>query len=159
MLQRVQSIFLLLICLSMVALFFVPIWAKVDPLTGQSYTIYAWHLKAINPIENQTDLVVKPYIFIGVLAVAIMLVAFYALLRYDNRLRQLQLCALNSLLMAGMMGLVVYLVTKNAPVLGQVPGRYKIGFIIGMVALISNLIANQFIKRDEQMVRDTERIR
>jgi glucan phosphoethanolaminetransferase (alkaline phosphatase superfamily) len=160
MLQRVQTLFLLAIILAMVVLFFVPIWSKVDLSTGHSYTIYAWHLKEVNPIDNQPHLIVKPYILIGIFAIIVTLVAFYALLRYDNRLRQLQLCALNSLLMVGMMGCMVYLATRNeSKFIPHLAGHYKLGFIAGIVGVVGNLLANQFIKRDERLVREAEKIR
>jgi glucan phosphoethanolaminetransferase (alkaline phosphatase superfamily) len=160
MLQRVQTLFLLAIILAMLVLFFVPIWSKVDPSTGHSYTIYAWHLKETNPVDSQIHLIVKPYIFIGILGIIATLTAFYALLRYDNRLRQLQLCALNSLLLTGMMGCMIYLATKNeGKLITHLAGHYKLGFIAGIVGVISNLLANQFIKRDERLVREAEKIR
>jgi glucan phosphoethanolaminetransferase (alkaline phosphatase superfamily) len=160
MLQRIQTLFLLAIILAMFVLFFVPIWSKIDPSTGHSYTIYAWHLKEINPIDKQIHLIIKPYIFMGIFAIMVTLVAFYALLRYDNRLRQLQLCALNSLLLTGMMGCMIYLAMKNeGKLISHLAGHYKLGFIAGIVGVISNLFANQFIKRDERLVREAENIR
>ncbi len=160
MLQRIQHLFLLFIILAMLVLFFAPIWSKVEPSTGQGYTMYAWHLKEIDPIDNQAHLVIQPYITIGILGVLITLLAAYALLRYDNRVRQLQLCAFNSLLMTSMMGFILYLVMKNeGKWLAHVAGHYQLGFVAVITGVISNLLANQFIKRDERLVREAEKIR
>ncbi|NJN43252.1 MAG: DUF4293 domain-containing protein [Flammeovirgaceae bacterium] len=39
------------------------------------------------------------------------------------------------------------------------PGEYGLAFWLPAVAMVSNLIANRFIRKDEKLVRDSERIR
>jgi glucan phosphoethanolaminetransferase (alkaline phosphatase superfamily) len=160
MLQRIQTIFLSVIIASMIVLCLVPIWTKSDPEAGYSYAMYAWHLQEINPTNTSGMLIRQPYVGIGVFAVIAAILALYALLRYDNRLRQLQICALNSLVLTGMLGCMVYGAFKNdAKLLTHVKGHYHIGFIAVVIAIISNLLANQFIKKDERLVRESEKIR
>ena len=121
-------------------MFFVPIWTKVDTATLHTYTMYAWRFQETNPIDNlgHTDFI--PYIFI--------------------RMAQLKLGALNGLLMTGIIGLVVYLAMKNeTKLLAGVAGQYKLGFILPAIAIVSNLIANRLIKRDEKLVRSVDKIR
>jgi hypothetical protein len=160
MLQRIQTIFLLGIIIAMVTLCFVPIWTKVDLNTGHSYTMYAWHFKETIPLAQQVYLVKKPYMIIGILAILVILLTCYALFRYDNRLKQLQLCALNSILMTGSMGCILYWTVKNdAKFLVEAKSHYHLGFVAIIVAILSNLLANQFIKRDERLIRESAKIR
>jgi hypothetical protein len=146
--------------MSMLIMFFVPIWTKVDTATLHTYTMYAWRFQETNPIDNlgHTDFI--PYIFIGTLASIAILIALYEIFRYDNRMAQLKLGALNGLLMTGIIGLVVYLAMKNeTKLLAGVAGQYKLGFILPAIAIVSNLIANRLIKRDEKLVRSVDKIR
>jgi len=160
MFQRLQTIFLILIVLCMFTLFFVPIWHKVDPATGHAYKMHAWHLQAINPVDKEGQRILIPYIFIGIMASIVIMVALYVLFRYDKFTLQLQLGALNSLLMTGIIGLMVYLTRQDeARFIKHITGHYQIGFILAIIALIGNLLSNQLIKKDEQLMRSMGRIR
>jgi hypothetical protein len=160
MLQRIQTVFLLLIVLAMCTFLFLPIWHKIDPTILHSYTIYAWKLKEVNPTNNLANQLFLPYALLGGIAIAIGLVASYETIRFDNRKLQLQLGALNSLLLTALVGLIVYLITKNqAALLPNVPGGYKSGFTMPIIAVISNLLANYFIRKDEKLIRSIDRIR
>jgi Domain of unknown function (DUF4293) len=55
----------------------------------------------------------------------------------------------------------VYHIMKDATLIVNPTesGDFGIGLVAIFVALISNWLANRFIKRDEQLVRDAERMR
>ncbi len=78
--------------------------------------------------------------------------------KFENRLLQLKLAALNSLLMAGAIGSSVYFATRLIKA-NQLAGEYGLGLWLPAVAMISNMIANRFIRKDEKLVRDSDRIR
>jgi hypothetical protein len=161
MLQRIQTVFLLLIVLAMCIFLFLPIWHKIDPTILHSYTIYAWKIKEVNPPDNLVNQLFLPYALLGSIAVAIGLIALYEIIRFDNRRLQLQLGALNSLLLTALVGLIVYLVTKNQTTLlpNVAGGSYQFGFIMPIIAVIYNLLANYFIRKDEKLIRSIDRIR
>jgi len=55
---------------------------------------------------------------------------------------------------------MVYLAVQNEhKFLIHLAGHYQLGFMAGIVGVISNLLANQFIKRDERLVREADKIR
>ncbi len=93
--------------------------------------------------------------------------ALYEIFQYRNRLRQMQLGLLNSVLIAGTLGAVVYAVVYKAEFyLGGTPGQVPAlagdklpGFWLPMVALVCNVLANRFIKRDDDLVRSSNRLR
>ena len=160
MLQRIQTIFLCMIVLTMFAFLFLPIWNKVDLNTAHSYVLYPWRLQEVNTIEHLSNTWLKPYVLLGSLSIGIILVAIYAIIRFDNRMLQLKLGALNSLLLTALLGTMVYLVTKNqAALLPEIPGQYRIGFLMPVIAVVSNFLANYFIRKDEKLVSSTNRIR
>lgn len=160
MLQRLQTIFLLIIVMAMFTMSFAPIWTKIDTATRYTYTMYAWRFQALNPVDSLSYNVFMPYVFIGVLSVIAILIALYELFRYDNRMMQLKLGVLNSLVMTGVIGFMVYLAMQNeTQVLPGIAGQYKLGFLLPAIAIISNFIANRLIKRDEKLARSVDRIR
>ncbi|MHB9146910.1 MAG: DUF4293 domain-containing protein [Candidatus Amoebophilus sp.] len=161
MLQRIQTVFLLLIVITICIFLFLPIWHKTDLMTLHSYTIYAWQLKELDLAKNLIHNTVMPYALLGSISVVIGLVAVYEIIRFDNRRLQLQLGALNSLLLTALVGLIIYLVTKSqTALLPNVAGSYcKFGFSMPIVAVINNLLANYFIRKDEKLVRSIDRIR
>jgi hypothetical protein len=160
MLQRIQTVFLLLIVIALCIFLFLPIWHKIDVATLHSYTMYAWKLKEVNATDNLINQPLMPYALLGSIAVAISLIALYEIIRFDNRRLQLQLGALNSLLLTVLLGSIVYLVTKNqTTLLPDTAGSYKIGFSMPIIAVINNLLANYFIRKDQKLVRSIDRIR
>jgi hypothetical protein len=78
--------------------------------------------------------------------------------KFENRLLQLKLGALNSILMAATIGSGVYFATRLIRT-NQLAGDYGLGLWLPAVAMISNVIANRFIRRDEKLVRDSDRLR
>lgn len=70
---------------------------------------------------------------------------------------QMKLGALNSLLLVGAIGSSVYLASQ---LVNQFQGgNYGFGLYLPGAAVICNLIANRFIRKDEKLVRDSDRIR
>lgn len=160
MLQRIQTIFLGIIPLTLSMMQFLPIWSKVEPGTLHSYILYAWKLRELHPADNLVNVWVIPYVVLGILAVIISILAIYEIWRYNNRTLQLQLGAINSLLLTALVGAIVYFCTKNqATLMPAIKGQYEVGFYMPIIAVACNLLANYFIRKDERLVQSANRIR
>lgn len=166
MIQRVQSIFLLLLVLSMLVLLFVPIWEKNVPETGQVLELTAFSLAPQVPDAPAEDPLGQPVVarnstVIGALAVLAALIALYEIFQYRNRLTQLKLGLLNSLVLAGLLGACVYFSTYvgDDMLAPTVRGSFEAGFYLPILAMVLNLLANRFIRRDENLVRSMDRLR
>lgn len=152
--QRKQTIFLALSGACMILMVFFPAW--VAEQDGYTYELYPLHYSI-----TQNDLkstVYYPYALSAILAVAAATIAFLEIGKFDNRMTQIKMGALNSLVMAGSLGSLVYFATQLIEV-NQLAGRYGLSIWLPAGAMVSNMIANRFIRRDEKMVRDSERIR
>ena len=163
MIQRIQSVFLLLITIAMLCFLFLPIWSKTDA-SGQEYVINAFSLAATNAASTSgaaSATISKSTIVIAVLAILAALVALYEIFQYKNRLTQMKLGFLNTLLLAGLMGSCFYYVSYvgEATVKASGRGEYEAGFYLPLLALALNALANRFIRRDEQLVRSVDRLR
>ncbi|QMU27358.1 DUF4293 domain-containing protein [Adhaeribacter radiodurans] len=162
MIQRIQSVFLFLIAVALICLLFLPIWSKTDA-NGQEYVLNAFSLAASNTPStgNTMATVSKSTIAIAILAILAALVALYEIFQYKNRLTQMKLGFLNTLLLAGLMGSCFYYVSYVGEEIVKTPGRgeYETGFYLPLLALALNALANRFIRRDEQLVRSVDRLR
>lgn len=163
MIQRVQSIFLLLVAASMIGMLFFPIWNKVDDEIKEKVELTTFKYTHTKLDVETGEISVKAEgqtFYIAILAVMAALVAIYSITRYDNRLFQMKLGALNSLFMGGVMGLIVYHVYQaERVILPLQQGNYLFAFYLGVSALLFNLLSNRFIRRDEKLVRSADRIR
>lgn len=162
MIQRIQSVFLFLIVVAMVCLLFLPIWSKTDT-NGQEYVLSAFSLMAAStPATAATAAPVsRTTIAIAILAILAALVALYEIFQYKNRLTQMKLGMLNSLLLAGVLGACFYYASYVAEELinPKTRGEYHAGFYLPVLAMVLNALSNRFIRRDEQLVRSVDRLR
>ncbi|RAK64560.1 DUF4293 domain-containing protein [Hymenobacter edaphi] len=156
MIQRIQSVFLLLLAICMVCVLFLPIWAKTDPQTNQTVTLTATHLTSTNPAQAP----LATYA-IAALAAISALVALAEIFQYQKRMTQLMLGSLNLLLISATIGACWYYVTQVGEQMVNVkmPGTFEAGFYLPTLALLLNLLANRFIRRDEKLVRSMDRLR
>ena len=156
MIQRIQSVFLLLLALTMLALLFLPIWQETVPQTNQAIELSAFNLTN-NAAAQPTS---KSSIAIGILAIVSALVALYEIFQFKNRLTQMKLGMLNTLLIAATMGAIIYYsLYVGEEINPAIEGEREPGFYIPVVALLLNALSNRFIRRDEQLVRSVDRLR
>ncbi len=163
MIQRIQSVFLFLIAVTLICFLFLPIWSKMDA-NGQEYVLNAFSLAASSTPSttgNTAATLSKSTMVIAILAILASLVALYEIFQYKNRLTQMKLGFLNTLLLAGLMGSCFYYVSYVGEEVIKGPGRgeYEAGFYLPLLALALNALANRFIRRDEQLVRSVDRLR
>ncbi|MCC3155406.1 DUF4293 family protein [Hymenobacter sp. BT770] len=157
MIQRIQSVFLLLLALAMLSVLALPLWHKVDGLTHQELTLTAFGFDAKG---LQLPGTIGPVWVIGVLAAASAAVAFYEIFQFRSRGKQLLLGSINLLLITGTLGASFYFSNKGEQLLNmKLQGQFLAGFYLPTLALLLNLLANRFIRRDEQLVRSADRLR
>lgn len=147
--QRIQTVFLVLTIIVLGASLILPVWQAKD---GDAQLI-------LTPFYLLKDgqYVYIPYALTAMLAVASMTITIIEVRRFDNRLLQMKLGAFNTLLLAGMMISTVIFCNKLTtmyPIFS-----YGIGIYLIFAAVICNWVALKFIRRDEKLVRDSDRLR
>ncbi|HEY0740696.1 MAG TPA: DUF4293 domain-containing protein [Chryseosolibacter sp.] len=152
--QRIQTLFLVIAIISLLVSIFLPIWVFQDG-AGQSHQLYALHY-TVKGGENTTTQYF-PYGLTAMLAVAAITIAFIEIGKYKNRMLQMKLGALNSLFMAGTIAAAV--IFSNQFTKEFQGGVYGLGLWLPGIAVVCNLLANRFIRRDEKIVRDSDRLR
>jgi glucan phosphoethanolaminetransferase (alkaline phosphatase superfamily) len=158
MIQRIQTLFLAVVAIGMGVFLSMPVWQKASVSGVPSVAMDAF--KTTHQIDSvQSN--IQSVVYLSVLAVLIAGVAIYAIFQYRNRLLQSALCAVNSVLMTALLATTVYKSHFTAAQLfdPQLPGDYLPGFYGLVAAMLANVFANRFIRRDEKVIRESNRMR
>lgn len=159
MIQRVQTLFLLAVAGFLSAILFLPMWREVSTLSGDKATLNSYELTYVNGNTGEV-LLQQPTYYIAIVIGLSIAVAIWSIFMYKNRLMQVKLGMINSLIMAAALGLSLYFIMKSEPlVVPTQQGEYEIGFYMFIGSMISNLLANRFIRKDEKLVRSVDRLR
>lgn len=143
MIQRIQSIYLLLVGILSSLLFFFPFQKNIVGLS---------EIKAIQLglMESENNLL----LIASILNLIILVDSITAIFFFKNRRLQMILC--------------LYLMAMNIALLGlmyfgsaQIDGipTYQLPFIIPVINIILSIFAYKNIKRDEELVKSADRIR
>lgn len=139
MIQRIQSIYLLLAAVASTALFALPFaTAPVQPeglLQDGSFDI-SDHVGLIG------------------LTIGIGILALVAIFLYSNRILQMNIGRLNIVLLAALLGLTAYLYSTI-----EVSSTLGLGIGIPVLVGVFILLANRNIHKDEKLVRSADRLR
>lgn len=160
MIQRIQTVFLFLLIVAMVLVMLFPIWQQVDPGQVQLMTLTAWSLTTVDVTSQEVIASESKVMVIGILALVSIGLAAFSIFSYKNRGKQMMINMFNSLAMVVNVGFIVYFTySANADFNPQVNGAFVLGFWAIFAALVMNMLANRFIKKDENLVRSVDRIR
>lgn len=153
--QRVQTVFLSLAVLCLVSSILFPIWlAEAGEVTYKLFPISFMTNNA--GIRNFTYF---PFCTTAVLITAAATIAVMEIRRYDNRILQIKLGTLNTLLLAGAMISAVVFANQLINAHPEAKWKYDGGLYFIFGAVTFNWLAVRFIRKDEKKVRDSNRIR
>ncbi len=154
--QRIQTVFLALVVVAMLVSIFLPIWVFQDPVSGVKHELYPLHYTVKN--EGSPTTLYFPYCITAILMIAAATVAVMEIRRFDNRITQIKMGTLNSLLL---MGVMIAAVVFSNQLARQFNYGWKYGLTIwtAFAGVFFNWLALRFIRRDEKLVRDSDRLR
>lgn len=169
MIQRIQTIFLFLIVVAMGVALANPLWEKSGVQSSELATLTALQYSqqqailqqpGVPPSTSPTTFITSVW-YLGLLLGLVALSSLYAIFQYRNRLTQTALCAINALMLTAIMSIVLYRTLYAGQEFGNAAdqGTFLPGFYAIIAALVCNALANRFIRRDEKLVRGSDRIR
>lgn len=147
--QRIQTVFLGIAALGLVAALVLPLWeARVGT---EKIVLTPFYL-----LQNN-EYTYYPYSLTALLAVTGLTLVVLTIKRYDNRMLQMKLGLFNTLVLTGVMiCIVVFVLQLNK----QFPlAQNGLGLYFVFAAVVCNWLAVRFIRKDEKLVRDSDRIR
>ena len=162
MIQRRQTIFMLLATIASALLFFMPLASFNAEGNAMNFTIFGIQ----NPIE--TLALSKSYTWpLIVLTVLMTVLPLYTIFKYKKRELQVKLCHLNMLLNLVFIGIVfLYYDGDIQEVIAAVEGdtyqldvAYFFGMVIPLLNLVLEIFAIRGIKKDIDLLKSVDRLR
>jgi len=151
MIQRIQSVYLLLVTALLTSNIFLPVGSFLDK-NGMLYPFTPLHVALPSAGLNYT-----PW---GQLALLILgaLISVATIFLFKNRKLQVRMCVFNTLILAGyyIVFLLSMLLTKSNT---QTTYQFSLGLCLPLIAMIINYLAIRAIRKDEDKVRAADRIR
>jgi hypothetical protein len=134
------------------------LWNQTGATQGDTWNLTAFTLSNLDANGQVIQSSSKWYL--GALAAFAGLLAVISIFQYRLRSRQMLLNMINSLVMVTLVA-ATFLTTNgiNTSIQAKEGGSYEIGFWAILVAMVMNMLANRFIKKDEALVRSVDRIR
>lgn len=164
MIQRIQTLFLLIAFLAIILLFFFPIADITEFTQIQSDTLETdyYELSATGFIDPSPNTIpqLSAYAFLPISIILIMLLILigYTIFQYKNRMHQLKLVKmgifLNIILVAGIFLNYPKLFIDSQIEIEPGPGTY-----FPLISLIFLVIAYRYILKDEKLVKSVDRLR
>jgi len=154
MIQRIQTVYLLIAEMLIGALLFVP-FAEI---AGKESSIYRFDIKGIY-LEGapKPEILYSSLPLVILLAVSMILI-FASIFLFKNRVLQMKVSTINIFLLLGLGGLIFYYAWSFAKVL---TGVYSltIYLVFPLIAAVLIYMAIRAISKDEDLVRSIDRIR
>lgn len=153
MLQRIQTVYLLIIVGLMAAMMFLPL--AVMQVGGEYYTFKAI---GVSTMAAGAELVYSTW-GLFVLAAVISLLALITIFLFKKRILQIRLCVFNAILMLGFYGIFAFFAWTLKSDLAYSGLNLRIALSFPVIALILDYLAIRNIGADEALVRSLERLR
>lgn len=155
MIQRIQTVFLVIVAAGLAIFLGTDSYTKILSST-ESIVLNPFKLTQFKSSGSTAE---TPVYYIAVVAGLSLCVTIFTIFQYKNRIRQMLFVALNSLMIAVATGISIFHIQNDLPKINGEGGQYGLGLYAIFVSLIANWLANRFIRRDEKMVKDSERMR
>ena len=158
MLQRIQTLLLAVVSIAMLATTALPVWEKSSAALNEKVTLTSY---ALEYFKGTTSVSSTNTMVIVILAIISACIAAFSITQYKKRMLQMTLGLINSILIAIVLGYTFYQVFKvGIPTFEpENQGSYGTGFYATVLAMLCNMIANRFIRRDEMLVKSADRMR
>jgi len=154
MIQRIQTVYLLIAEILIGALFFVP-FAEI---AGKEGSIYRFDIKGIYLEGVQKSEIIYSSLPLVLLWAVSLILILATIFLYKNRILQMRISTINIFILLGLGGLIFYYVWSGAKLL---MGVYSltIYLVFPVIAAILIYLAIRAISKDEELVRSIDRIR
>ncbi len=153
MLQRIQTLYLLIIAVLTAIMLFMPL-AVLQ--TGEKF--FSFDVFGINTIAPEPELV-YPTWGLFILVALIALIALVTIFLFKKRMLQIRLCIFNAILMVGFYGFFAYLIYVMKQQLGDLSISIRFALSFPLINLILDYLAIRSIGADEVLVRSLDRLR
>lgn len=149
MIQRIQTVYLLISALLTGSMFFLPLAALAND--EASYELLYKGVASGNEL-------ITPTLALAILVTLTTLISLVTIFLYKKRVLQMRLCGLNMGLLVGTTGMIYFLGTQVAKELAA-EISYNLPVVFPVAALILTFLAIRSIGKDEALIKSMDRIR
>ncbi|HCC51508.1 MAG TPA: DUF4293 domain-containing protein [Porphyromonadaceae bacterium] len=155
MIQRIQTVYLLIVAGLFIALMFLPV-----AVLQSGSQFYSFEVSGLNTVAQSSELVYPTWSLMAI-DVIIVLLSFVIIFMYKKRVFQMRMCVFNALLMIGFCALFGFYIWQfgKSPELTGMKLNIRIWAAFPLIALVLNYLAIRNIGADETLVRSLERLR
>jgi len=160
MIQRIQSVYLLIISICAGALFFFPIFYLVPGVTAIDTAIYRMSLMSVESVVNGLIAFQMRFWPLIIINAFILITSLATILLYKNRKLQIKLCGMLTLTQVVLLVILTFDIDQLRITIG--PGHiltFSIAAILLVIPLIFSRLAGRSIKKDDDLVRSADRLR
>lgn len=156
MIQRIQSVFLLVAAIVTIILLFIPI--------GDIYTAEAQYTFTCFNVHLPNGQAVMSTIYIALILILSACISIYAIFKYKDRMKQTRIVSVNMLVFLIAIMLMIWVFPdflfqrKGLMQEGDI-FRFNYWIMIFVIPPVCMFLANRFIRKDERLVRSADRLR
>lgn len=157
MIQRIQSVYLLLVVVSLGAMFFFPLASFIGGDKDQ-LILHIYQLVSEVP-DSQPDV---PIYFIYpnlVLASLSLIISLLSIFLFKNRKKQMIMVRLVVILILGLIGTFFFYYAVKLEEISGIAANYEIGSYMPLIAFVFLVLAYRGIMNDEKLIRSADRLR
>jgi len=156
MIQRIQSLYLFVVAVSCTLLFFFPMINYIDPVQG-TYKLFATGMKSYSDLPGLLFFWETFPLFI--LVITSLILALITIFLYKRRKIQFLLVNINVLVNVLVVALVFLLYSRIFENRLHIPSTYEFGMYIPLISLVFLVLASRAIRKDEALVKSSDRLR
>ena len=155
MLQRIQTIYLLIIVILSGITLFVP---NAHFIASSDNVDYVFNLRGLYSVTENAEMLLQDVWTLTAIKALIALIALYTIFIYKKRILQIRLSIFNMVLMLGyypILFIYLWLIKSNLKI------EYVIGFVtvFQVINIILSVLAIRAIGKDEALVKSLNRLR
>jgi len=154
MIQRIQSLYLLLAVVAVALLFFFPI---AELLVDKEFT-FLFRYRGLYELKHGQEILKIASYPLAILFSINMIISLITIFKFKNRILQLRLCIINILLLIASLALAYYFIAFAFTDF-QDTVRYGIVALMPVLAAIFSFLAYKGIQKDEKLIKSIDRIR
>jgi len=153
MIQRIQSLYLLVAALLNSLLFFIPL---NEMISGDH--ILRLSVQGLYDVTTAESVLISDLFALMIIVIISTALAFISIFLYKNRKLQMRMALYNSILELGITFLTLYFAYQIATTHETTLG-FSIGLIIPIIGSVLSYLAFRAIKKDDDLVKSVDRIR
>jgi len=156
MLQRIQTLYLLVVVVTSIVMFFVPLVSFLSDLLYLK--LYVYEFKNLTP-DSEVQFSFTTVLPLALINAGVLILSLVTIFRYKNRISQVKFVRFNlllsMLLIVGIFVLYPNIVLRTSEAVSE----FEIGAYIPIINLLFLFLANRNILKDEKLVRSVDRLR